>query len=73
MHRLGIGIGKHFFRISSGIPQGMHLSGVLSELYYYYVDSINLRDFQQTKDDELYVRYCDDYLFITSSKERAQQ
>lgn len=51
----------------------MHLSGVLSEMYYTSLDYKYLQSYQQTRDDEIFVRYCDDYLFVTPCKERAQK
>ncbi len=72
VHRLATQFGKSVFRICHGIPQGMHLSAILCEIYYNSLDLKHFHDFRQTKKGEIFVRYCDDYLFITPEKDRAE-
>lgn len=73
VHRLATGFGKAVFRICHGIPQGMHLSAILCEIYYNSLDIKHFQPFRQTKEGEIFVRYCDDYLFLTPDKERAEE
>lgn len=70
---LGTSISGQVYRIRHGIPQGMHLSSALCELYYSSLDSKHLKEFQETEKDEVFIRYCDDYLFLTPHKERAEK
>lgn len=73
VHRLGTTIGKERFKICHGIPQGMHLSAMLCEIYYNTLDREHLQNFLKTAPDEVYLRYCDDYLFLTPNKARAKE
>ncbi|KAK3927043.1 Telomerase reverse transcriptase [Frankliniella fusca] len=72
VHRLATQFGKSVFRISHGIPQGMHLSAILCEIYYNALDLKHFHAFRKVKEGEIFLRYCDDYLFLTPDKERAE-
>lgn len=73
INHLGTVIGRTTYCISHGIPQGMDLSSILCEIYYSMLDREHLASFQQTGNNELFLRYCDDYLFLSPSKERTEQ
>lgn len=70
---LGTRIGGQVYRFRHGLPQGMHLSAALCELFYSFIDSKYFSEFQETGTDEVFLRYCDDYLFLTPCKERAEK
>jgi len=63
-------IGKKFYRQKKGIPQGSVLSSLLCNLFY---GSFELERLGYLKDDKqsLLLRLIDDFLLITTSREKA--
>ncbi|KAL8714973.1 MAG: hypothetical protein Q9225_006466 [Loekoesia sp. 1 TL-2023] len=64
-------IGKKFFRQKEGIPQGSILSSLLCNCFYAKLETDHLSIVNGK--DSLLLRLIDDFLFITTRKEEAQQ
>ncbi|KAG0366783.1 hypothetical protein BGZ54_004884 [Gamsiella multidivaricata] len=62
--------GKHFYRQTTGIPQGSILSPALCRFFYDEMELNVLSDLTQSSDSEL-IRLADDFLFISQSREKA--
>jgi telomerase reverse transcriptase len=61
--------GNQQFLMTRGQPQGACLSSVLCDIYYSDIDKTQLREFQN--DSDLLIRAVDDYLYVTTSLDRA--
>ncbi|XP_075214426.1 telomerase reverse transcriptase-like isoform X2 [Lycorma delicatula] len=64
-------IGSKRFLITKGIAQGDHLSSVLCQMYYDYVDHCFLLKYVN-KNEDLLVRAVDDYFYATPNLDRAK-
>lgn len=56
--------------MTTGVPQGLRLSSIFSEIYYQ--DMFN-KLFSEFRDNGLLCRYVDDILYITKEKNYAEQ
>ncbi|KAF9585031.1 hypothetical protein BGW38_004190 [Lunasporangiospora selenospora] len=64
--------GEHYYRQTTGIPQGSILSPALCRFYYDELEMNVLSDFAQA-DDSALVHYADDFLFISKTKVKAER
>ncbi|KAJ8331546.1 Telomerase reverse transcriptase [Batrachochytrium dendrobatidis] len=68
-----IKIGKKFFCQSAGIPQGSIVSIILCSFFYAHFEKSYLADLIMDSSETLLLRYIDDFLFVTTKKDKAQQ
>ena len=64
-------VGKKYYRQKNGIPQGSILSSLLCNLFYAQLEKENL-SFAEEKDC-LLLRMIDDFLLISTRREKAEQ
>ncbi len=65
-----IQVGSSYYRQSVGIPQGSMLSSILCSYFYAELEARHLTFLQA--DDCLLLRLIDDFLLITTSRDKAQ-
>lgn len=65
-------IGKNWFRLRKGIPQGSVLSTILCSFFYARLDHDHLDGFAESG-NSLLMRYVDDILYITSDLQKANE
>ncbi|KAF9437892.1 hypothetical protein BGZ76_010674 [Entomortierella beljakovae] len=63
--------GKHFYRQTTGIPQGSMLSPALCRIFYDEMELNTLLDLSSSHDSAL-LRLADDFLFISQVQEKAE-
>nr|KAJ3421597.1 hypothetical protein HK105_002997 [Polyrhizophydium stewartii] len=64
-------VGKRFYRQRVGVPQGSVLSTLLCSMFYSKLESVELKDIVGDDPHTILLRYVDDFLMMTTSKERA--
>ncbi|TPX41394.1 hypothetical protein SeMB42_g05053 [Synchytrium endobioticum] len=65
-------VGRQLYRQISGIPQGSVLSSLLCSLYYAHLEQSAL-SFTSTDNDGLLLHYVDDFLYMTTNRDKANQ
>lgn len=63
--------GRAEYQLKRGIPQGSRLSSALCHIYYGHMVREHLSEFLNNPDD-LLIRVVDDFLYLTTSGERAR-
>jgi telomerase reverse transcriptase len=67
-----IKIGRKYYRQKVGIPQGSILSTILCSLYYGHIEKEKL-DSITNNPSSMLIRYIDDFLFVSTEKNRVKQ
>lgn len=63
-------VNKKAYRLRKGISQGGKLSMAFANIYYGFMTKENFEDFSNSG---VLIRYIDDFLYITNSKETAKR
>jgi len=67
-----VSFNKKYYLQTKGIPQGLSISYILSSFYYSILEKQSLKFLEENNNGlNLLMRLTDDYLFVTSSKENA--
>ena len=64
---------NHYFLQKYGIPQGLNISSVLCSFYFSKIEEEHLSFLKRSESLDLLMRFTDDYVLITSSRDTAHK